>query len=1077
MLTKMGTATDLRDLFYQYMDFLTIPTAYGDKIPSWTIIDPRLDSFYGATLVVPTDDYKVKDESVTKVLYDENVIYNIRSSFYDSQDSFNGYTSEIDLFKFLQYGFPNASVELLPRIDSSVGVTPVEDLYAYLQNTPSVELPDVVLCGGLITSIVSNSNNWDSYIDIQLNNLFTFCNNNNIKLYCYVIPTHTQVSLYDSLYNHIESFISETGERIINLPSIFVDMFGSLQALYTTFNNYPYSCSYYGALIRRLMQEFMGLDRPEYYVSFQFRNITANSYKEFLYNYDDYQSEEFDKTENGYYDHERQMMVERKIASKDDAKNPFRYNGQIVAVGLHTSYDHRLWMCEQGGITCKKEADEQINDIDLLPFWQFWYGFPQKRRDIPVYPSTGCPWMTIANTDISKYGVNSTNNPINFYFTKDNLGSTITIRVCDSNYTYPDCWQNIVFGRFTNTKDVIYPLYVGGGSLPLYPDWWLYYATSHTYGQMYNLSMKNPALANSNILHTTKFGKANLSNFRVMSPDGFWRDIYSAYQTYKDIQYFTLAGVVYEWGECVLPHTYNYTFNTGAELVDTRGKIGLLDIQKDSDNINRAYDEYFEKASLDEIAVQLNDSNEDNTNLSRGTIPRVYASWSRDLEQGLHSSNGKYWLAIPNGWQDRLWHYKFYYGRIYWEGKNEKSEWNITPRGLEQLEYVRDEYHTLTEGRYNQKMINDKLVVDFGKAPVEVPELEIEFPQDYIQSTDAGLVLKCLVHAEADEIKFSLYVRVNAVVVDFGDSSVEKFKYGDKISHLYTSTGDFYIKFYVVSANNYYHCLENICNEVGTGLCYVDSRRKDVLKEFYVSPYYPDAIFVNDIGPHDMNIGIITEDSGTGWIINNLFVYKQHGLEKLYLPYLAKKNIKYSGGIKNIDLYTYLSIVDCKNLSDIYVYKDYVNDYSTIRDNNNTVRLFISDYIEEIDVTPVNNREISIYIDSGFSNVFINCIDSCPRGSNNIVVATLNKWVNDPDYSIGTWRSLAPIVHLYLYGSSVVNVNKHYGYTEDMVGGSRYNMGMNGIKFYLHVPSNLYNDYVDIYDGYASILGIYGDIV
>lgn len=1040
MITKIGTSPNYQDLFFQYMNFLATGIEGSEKVYPWLIIDPRLDTFYGSTLVVPTGEYTVHEDAI-KIWVDmceNSLVDDEHVSFYNDIYTPNGeYNNLIDT---LRHCYPNGVVEEINTTYITADTTALENVYSKLQATPISDLPNVLICCGLLKSIGANSGVWDSYIDIELNNIFTFCQNNNIKLYCCVAPSWYEVDRYDNLFNQIESFISNTGERLINLPVKFVDMFNTLSAVYSKYRNYVHSYSYQGTLVRTLLQEFMGLDRPEYYVSFEYRTITSSSYREFLYNFQDYQSEEFDKTENGYYDHNRQMMVERKIASKNDAKNPFRVSGEFCAIGLHTSYDHKLWMCEQGGITCKKEADAQIEDLDMLQFYQFWEGAPQKPRDIVVYPGTGCPWMTIADVDISQYGV-SESNPINYYFTKDNMGSTITVRVCDNDFIYPDIWQSVEFGRFTHMEGNVYPLYVGGGSLPLYPDWWNYFALDHIYGQQYNLSMKNPALANSNILHTTKFGKANLSNFRVMTPDGLWKDIYSAYQEYKDIHYFTLAGFVPRWGECVLPHTYDSSLNTGAELVDTVGKVGLLNITKDSDKINKAYEKYFEKTNLDEITVHLNHNYNDEIYTASGVIPRVYASWSRHLEQGLHSSNGRYWLAIPNGWQDRLWHYKFYYGRIYWEGKNEKSEWDVTPRGLEQLEYVRDEYHMLTEGRYNDKMINDKLIVDFGKAPVECSDLQIDFPEDYPTSKDANLALRCLVYAQADTIEFSLYVEVQAIEVDFGDGSKIKFNKGEQLKHTYSTTGDYYVNVYVSNAvSSCYHCLKYSCDTNTTGLIYSSGGRNNVVKKLYINPYVHEPIYADNYVLDDRDA---TENVNPDII----YIYNQQSLTDLYLTYLLKPSNNILVGSSNIlnSLWnTIFTLVNCNNINNIYIFNDFINDYSTIRDNFNIACLNI--------INSVDNKEVNIYVSDGYNRVIIN--DYELRSS-----IWSDRLVNGIKYY--------PTVNLYLYNKTSVSVGfLLYG-----------NRNKSLSNFNLHVPTELFEDYNVMYGAVSNVLSISGDIL
>lgn len=1025
MITKIGTAKDLKDLYYQYMSFLTMGTTGSDRVNPWLIIDPRLDTFFGATIVVPMGEYETcTDEAKIWVDNSDNLFSQDQfTNFYDDPYMHNGEYN--NLVKTLEHCYPNGIVEKV--ITSSD--RPIEDMYRLLQVTPISDLPNIVISFGLFGTLHANSDNWDSYVNIELNNLFTFCNNNDIKLFCCVAPMQSDNAYYDSLFNDIESFISNTGERLINLPSKFVDMFGSISNLFSQYGNYGYSYNYQGTLVRRLLQEFGGISRYEYFVSFQYNNITGSSYRNFLYNYDDYQSEEFDKSEIG----------RRSIESKDNAKNPFKVSGQFVATGLHTSYDHNLWMCEQGDITCKKEADAQIEDLDMLQFYQFSGGSPQKPRDIVVYPSTGCPWLTIANSDISKYSV-SNNNPINYYFTKTNEGSTLTIRICDINFTYPDCWQNMVFGRFTHMKDIIYPLYVGGGSLALYPDYWNHYANDHIYGQQYHLSMKNPALANSNILHTTKFGDANLSNFRVMTPDGFWRDIYSAYQEYKDIHYFTLAGFVPEWGECVLPHTYNYGLSTGAELVDTRNKIGLLDFFKDSNNLNKAYDKYFEKTNLDEISVQINASTEDDIGFSIGVIPSIYASWSRNLEQGLHSSDGRYWLAIPNGWQDRLWHYKFYYGRIYWEGKNEKSEWGITPRGLEQLEYVRDEYHILTEGRYNQKMINDRLVIDFGKSPIECSDLVLNFPSDYPNEDDVGLLLRVLIHAESDRILFNLYPNIDSIYVDFGDGVSQKFTRNSQIYHDYITTGDYYINIYIIGADNYEGSLEYLCSDYDTGFIYSNGRRNNVLKKLYLSPWYPDSIkYSNTVTSNDSSIVY----NANCYI---MYIYNQVSLEELYLPYLIKDMSNFISDIGANTWAGWFSLIGCSNIRNIYIFNDFVKDYSTIRDKRISTCLYVSN----------TNSDVNVYVSDMYSSVTIN--NSSLHSYYMSEKIQKNSSITNVEL---------PVVDLYLHNKELVKLGN------DAFSNLQYKKS----KINLHVPNLLLNEYQSVYNSDQDILSIVGDIL
>lgn len=352
-----------------------------------------------------------------------------------------------------------------------------------------------------------------------------------------------------SFINFLNNYITKyTKSKVHNFFTDILNKFDSsfLSKIYSTYalkdntSNYiAYNKSISSLLTRYLMNKLFHTSVGEIFVSFHYNEITSSTYYNFIYNNDEYMSEELDKLQASY----------RSIRSKYSPLNPFRNSGSLVSVGVHTSFDYDVWMCEQGGITCKKEEDEQINDINLLPFWIFTYGTPSKRLDPAVYPTTGCPWFTMSTGNRSKYLISS-DNPIHYYFVKDNSNSTITIRFCDGHGQLADVWQTISFGKLEQSFDGfnINPLYCVGGNSALSPDTWTYYVHSHVEGLSYDLDFKNPSLVNSNFLHPTKFGSANLSNFRIMVNSGEWRDMYAHYQTFSTYQYYSLSSVIYQWG-------------------------------------------------------------------------------------------------------------------------------------------------------------------------------------------------------------------------------------------------------------------------------------------------------------------------------------------------------------------------------------------------------------------------------------------------------------------------------------------------------------------------------------------------
>lgn len=229
---------------------------------------------------------------------------------------------------------------------------------------------------------------------------------------------------------------------------------------------------------------------------------------------------------------------------KNNRENIFKNTGEFVAVGLHTLYDERLWMCEQGQITCKKEATEQLNDLHLLPAVTYTAMGGQDKpalslEELPVFPGTGCPWFTISDDNKEEYNVEE--NGIKYWFTKSNYDATITIMVQNQGAT-PDCYQSMSFGRLGTTDKLshVYPLYVAGGNQGLSQDTMVYTPPGDNQKPtntgprcVYDLDIGNISLANSNLLTPTKFNGANMSNFRVLSAEGTWRDIFAFSQDSK----------------------------------------------------------------------------------------------------------------------------------------------------------------------------------------------------------------------------------------------------------------------------------------------------------------------------------------------------------------------------------------------------------------------------------------------------------------------------------------------------------------------------------------------------------------
>ena len=72
MLYREGTAVDFNDLMNQYIEFLQ---CYNDDTISWHLIDPRLNTFQGATMSIPKSDYIVDEGNYIKPFNEAKLPY------------------------------------------------------------------------------------------------------------------------------------------------------------------------------------------------------------------------------------------------------------------------------------------------------------------------------------------------------------------------------------------------------------------------------------------------------------------------------------------------------------------------------------------------------------------------------------------------------------------------------------------------------------------------------------------------------------------------------------------------------------------------------------------------------------------------------------------------------------------------------------------------------------------------------------------------------------------------------------------------------------------------------------------
>ena len=460
--------------------------------------------------------------------------------------------------------------------------------------------------------------------------------------------------------------------------------------------------SFYGSTLRVPMRDFTYNGKvPYFYISLVYRTITKLSYSEWLRGNGHYMSEWYDdKTED--YDYYYKVVTKY---GGDNEENPFKDTGQILQVGLHTTFDENIWMCEQGNVTCECESEKEVGCINLLHARRIK---THKRNstikpseedfEIPHYPGTGCPWFTVSDRNLDDYSVGVTG--ISYWFTKRNWSGSITIEFRG----HIDVYQTLVFGRMEllHDKSYMFPLYIAGGNQALGEDVWVFTKANApepkrpTYyeGNSYYLDIFNPAMSNANVLHPTKFNDSHVSNFRVLSPEGRWKDIFAHTQTAHVGAYPTCGSYTGNWG-VLLDEPQDDVSDLHSAYPFSGTNVRFF---TDNYTMNEELTPYRFKASLRGILPVLNpdigvDSNPYETGIL-GQFVDCYAFYSRTLLPGECIIGNKRYLSIPCGWVDRKFWYEPVIGMIsdpqYWDSSNLVSK-DIAERTTSQR-YIRDKF-------------------------------------------------------------------------------------------------------------------------------------------------------------------------------------------------------------------------------------------------------------------------------------------------------------------------------------------------------------------------------------------------
>ena len=758
MMYETGEVESLKELLDK---FLMFAQKYNETTVSWQLIDDRSDSFFGSTLKIPLRQYYYDG-------YRGKKIWMINSSdffdniVYDGDKSIHMWS----MYNTFQQIFDGAHVDIVTVVDENdeknIYPTATGLLNALKKRK---DLPDVIFFGG-VTDTMLEEKSLDSY-----DALVDYCKEKNIELRLFYF-SHDNKNKYEEnvknskhqFFHFSTNYMRDPMNEVIEVQEEFEkkndSIFFSNFTIYWREKDVPKkfpdrtpedeekairrlpkkeSFSRFMKKIDLIMNVMLKTYRPFYYASFQYRRITGSSYEEFFNTKHNVMSEEINKV---------QGVGERTFRGKDGIQ-AFNDTGEMIATGLHMSYDPDLWLCEQGNVTCEAEADDGTNHMNLLPFWDFRSGSPYKRMDIPEYPATGCPWLTIADRNKSEYSVGK-DNKIKYYFSKSNKSATIVFRVMDMGRIYKDCWQTLVFGCFKyDTYSTIPPLYVAGGNQALVPDVWVYYpSSSRVNGLRYLLDMKNPCLSNSNLAYPTDFGGSHMSNFRVLCYDGKWRDVFSMQQTYTEYQYYGVCRSPEQWG---VPINYPTSLENHQSHLH-KPKQHLDEVYRTNKPKYNLKDRHLLKNNL-EVSIKPQEGKDEHN--IHGVIENCYIVPDFDKESGeLETKYNKYVLA-PNGWDERLWHYPWYLGRIYWGGENQYGVEGDVYNTQVSNERAYKNYH-VKENHYegNENKINTKLLLKTG---------EVEHIRDFDLDAENNIT-KDNANTEQRRKLMELYISINNTV-------------------------------------------------------------------------------------------------------------------------------------------------------------------------------------------------------------------------------------------------------------------------------------------------------------------------
>ena len=355
-------------------------------------------------------------------------------------------------------------------------------------------------------------------------------------------------------------------------------------------------------------------------------------------------------------DNYHEQNIYDKINSISGEVDIFEGSGDFLAFNVHKQFDYKLLMCEQGGTFNPSKTALRFL-ANRLTYHNTVGNYMGERLFIPsVFPDIGRPLLTISDNNTA-----TMLDGLHYYFTRGKNNATITIEL--NGY-----YQSVSFGFLDGIdyKTYKFPAYIGGGTSGLKNKGWIYYTKNasspkHTEGNVISLDIKSTCLSNGNLINATKLN-SDVSNVLLMSPDGQWEYYYNYTQGMEVKPQFTCSGTVTNWA-----------FPLTEPVHQKGGSNSIFPADSDFDEITDFEDIFDKKYNITPLMIPICFCRNKDTHHKgmMGFVVNHYAIFSKRVEIGINTFDGKKYLVIPNGWLDRVRHYPSNVG-VYFDWENDK---------------------------------------------------------------------------------------------------------------------------------------------------------------------------------------------------------------------------------------------------------------------------------------------------------------------------------------------------------------------------------------------------------------------